>query len=533
MKKFVSLFFILLFSFSVTACVANQSSDAVQSSVQTSAPNSGATSDAAVMDAPVEALAVEIHPSSEFSTVVITGQMVEDFVAQVTAGADSTFVVQLETQDGAFADFRAKYKAGEEQFFCLDYAADSWSNVTGVCDANSLTFTCKTAQLKMEELAFLYLYVYEGENAPFTTEYLPMAQVTVADEGVLAPAADEFDMVGIYLDLYDEIGVLTIATDAFGYIADFNGTCYSLAVDESDGGDYHAYIGTAEDGSRFCLSFAQEGEHSNIQITEYYGEPELRFFCVYEPLFCETFYGYDQNANLIENPIVYALDGTNIKIDFYNTYTTGWVPLRTLKYATEGEILLEGFQLYDYPIEKIDDGTPYFVTLKAMARNSSWYPEMHIQTVAICEAYYVDVVDAYYPNAIIAADTIISCVQVDTASVAKIDDIVAEYTSDGNNTMMAADGSPYFEQFEITKDEIILNGKVLAQTDLEELYGTMMLGGYMILYDGDTPTHTLQLYAHDNFLDITMQEYGTVFVSDIVYNPPNNQTPTLKITASK
>ncbi len=535
MKKITIICFALLLCLCFAACASD--STTAQNGTAANGSTANASGDAALdaesTAAAQEAATITVTPSTVSSTLAVTGQIADYFIALTDsyAGDDTiNFCVQFETTEGAFADFRWHYSANTNQFFYLKYAAGEMMDLIGSAADGCVTFTYQTGLIDLEAIDFITVYLDEGDGPPSMYTQLPISQIALQGEVAQEIAQDTLGIVGYYTDIYDDYALLTIGTDAFGYTANLNGTLYSLSVNESDGGDYNAYIATAEDGSRFCLNFF-EGEHPNMLISEYYGEAEMRYTCEYEPLFSEVFYSYDSDLNQTDSTLQLEFDGTKIRVTLFDTYVTDWLDLAELRYSATTEMLLAGISFAEMPVTNLADGQTYFLTLSGMAHDESWYPEMNIWTYAIFEIY--DAGDlGLSQNALVISDTAISDVQTDAASVAKINDIIGVYTSSYEYTIQRADGSVYFESFEITENEIIFNGNVIAQINLDELYGTMMLGGYQVIYDGDTPTHTLHIYVRGDLLDITLQEYGTVFVSSIA-SPPNNQTPSLDVTVTK
>lgn len=457
-----------------------------------------------------QSISIMLAPSEIATTITATGDMVQYFGEKVDSGTDAHFVLQLETENGAFGEF----SMDANTTWYLNYDTGKIETIKGTFTTDNLIFSYSTDLFNLDDVAYICAYIREEGDMPKMNEYLSIRDISMMDEAPQTLVMDEHNVVGIYVDVYN-MGVLMIETDTFGYTARLNGTDYDLTTNESDAGDYLAYIGTSDSEEHFCLNILERDENKIISISEYYGEPEMRYTFEYTPIYNAEFYGY-------ENPVKYEFDGINIQITIDDTYTTGWL---NFEEVSMGGGSLSMVQLYDQPLTSLKDGDVYFLDLMVFPKTEDLFVEMSIQTFIIYQSYYIE--GEYYPNSVILADTLIADVETDHQAQARINDTIGIYVTE--------EGTPYFE---IKENEILLEGETIANIDIEQLYATMIsninMQGSMLLYDGDKPTYVLHLYLDGEYLHIKMQEYGTT--SELENNftlPENFQLPTVDVTVRK
>ncbi|MFI3213413.1 MAG: hypothetical protein R3Y24_08720 [Eubacteriales bacterium] len=461
---------------------------------------------------------ISIASAEDTSTIMITGAFAEYF-AQKTDYEGIHFVVQLENETGAFADLRLD--VNHAWFFY--YSEGGEETVKGTFTEKSITFLYSNTLFDIEDVTSISIYIAEGDGFPERYECIPISDVSVVDEATQQMATDEYGIVGVYMDVFsDSCNILEMYTDSFGYVAKLNGTDYALTTNEQDSGDYIAYIGTSVNGDRCCINILDD---KILSISEYYGEPELRYTLEFTPLYSTEFYGYDKDLNSIENPVKYEFDGTNMQITIDDTYTTGWVSLEEIK-GNSGT--LSFLQLYDIPMTSFEDDEVYFLDLRAFPKLDYLYQEMDIQLFTVYKSYFIE--GDYYPNSAIISETFIANIETDQATQAKINDILGTYI--GIESVYGKSDESH--TFEIRENELLLDDKLIANINMEELYATLLLGHSILIYDGDEPTDVLTLYLNGEYIDIEMQEYGTTSdLENSLVAPVNYQAPSLAITVQK
>lgn len=501
MKKIVSLILIFCCSITLWAC-ANSENESKSENESSNVTTVQSTEKSGI------SLPVKISQSGEKTYITITGELVDYYIDKAKK-EEISICLQVNGEDDNFGNLSIYTQPdGTTTARYYDFVVSEQIGIEYALTDGDATFIYDTDMINLDKVTDFCAYIDEFEDELLRQEYFSIEEVEFVKEVITEPVfEDEYGINGVYISTYcDDCEVAIITTDEEGYIATLDGVEYKLRDNEYDSGtDYIPFLGTNATGEEIRIDAGVD--HNTNKYVFHFDKQDgsLSNTFYHINMFNEEYYSYDKDANKIESTIEFEFSGSNVKFIFFDTYTSDWIDVNDLE-LSETNIFTE-----DIPLTGMD-GEIYFADLYSY--ESSYFANTSPISFTIYNSGISQSLEnegEIAPNGVVNSDTVISS---DVTERDLMYDALGEFESATLNIYM-----------EITENQIILNGNVIANINIDHWFAQVISNSRIVTYEGDTSDNILDMKLPDvdnPYYMVSMYAYGT-FDSPTGVEPTPNQ----------